>query len=262
MRVYYMTSFEMALKHIFLEQRMKVSRFRDLNDPFELSCHDAGDRNARNRMLAFNQTANEKFGLICFSDNWKSPVMWAHYANKHEGLCLGFDVHSDYIGYVQYIETRLLRPVDRKVQNSIEFIDEMLYHKALEWGYERELRAIVLLDGPRLPMYHIPFGTAIQLREVIIGAKCTSSPRDLAPFILPQEAPVIIRKARAAFKTFEMVENKRYRSVTTPSMRDCQILHGRPRNGPRFLLRASLAEGEKNKTYSSSVAEAGGTWRP
>ncbi|WP_139260751.1 hypothetical protein [Duganella sacchari] len=63
-----MTSIEIALKHIFFEQRMKVSRFCDLNDPFELGCHDAGDRVARQRSKAFAQTANEKFGLICFSD--------------------------------------------------------------------------------------------------------------------------------------------------------------------------------------------------
>lgn len=241
MRVYYMTSIEVALKHILLEQRMKVSRFKDLNDPFELGCHDTGDRSARARSKAFIQTANEKFGLICFSDNWKNPVMWAHYANKHEGVCLGFDVHEDHLGYVQYTESRLLNPIETPLKNALEFIDEMLYHKAQEWRYERELRAIVLLDGPRLPMYHIPFGTAIQLREVVIGAKCLFSPLDLAPFILPQETSVTITKARAAFKTFEMVENKRYKSVTIPASRNCQALHGKPRKEPRFLLRAPLA---------------------
>jgi hypothetical protein len=242
MRVYYMTSIEVALKHILLEQRMKVSRFKDLNDPFELGCHDVGDRTARVRSKAFIQTANEKFGLICFSDNWKSPVMWAHYANKHEGVCLGFDVHEEYLGYVQYAESRLLYAIETALQNDIQFIDEMLYHKAQEWRYERELRAIVLLDGPRLHMYHIPFGTAIQLREVVIGAKCFLSPLDLAPFILPQETSVKITKARAAFKTFEMVENKRYKSVTIPASRDCHSLHGKLRKGPRFLLRAPLAK--------------------
>lgn len=241
MRVYYMTSIEIALKHIFFEQSMKVSRFRDLNDPFELGCHDAGDRVARQRSKAFAQTANDKFGLICFSANWRSPVMWAHYANKHEGVCLGFDVNDDYIGYVQYVDSRLLSPIEDGDANSIQFIDEILYHKAQEWSYEKELRAIVLLDGPKLPMYQIPFGTSIQLREVIIGSKCVFSPLDLAPFILPQETSVRISKARPAFKAFEMVENKRYKCVDVPAERDCRALHGRLRKGPRFLLRAPLA---------------------
>lgn len=236
MRVYYMTSIEVALKYILLEQRMKVSRFRDLNDPFELACHDAGHRGARQRTRAFIKTADEKFGLICFSDNWKSPVMWAHYANKHDGVCLGFDVRDENLTCVQYVDSRLLNPANAKLGNGIKFIDEMLYHKAQEWKYERELRAIVLLEGPQLPMYHIPFGTSLQLREVIIGAKCLFSPMDLAPLILPQETSATIIKARPAFKAFEMVPNKRFKSVTLPPGRDCRALHGLPRKGrPRFL---------------------------
>lgn len=242
MRVYYMTSMDVALGHILLEQRMKVSRFEDLNDPFELGCHDIGDRKARTHSKAFIQVANERFGLICFSDNWKSPVMWAHYARKHEGVCLGFDVHEDHIGYVQHTDSRLLRSARDEPHDGITFIDEMLYHKAREWQYERELRAIVLLDGPSLPMYHIAFGMTIQLREVIIGARCNLSPLDLAPFILPQETSVLIKKARAAFKTFDMVENKRYKSVIIPAGLDCRALHGKYRDGPRFMQRAPLAE--------------------
>lgn len=242
MRVYYMTSMGVALRHILLEQRMKVSRFEDLNDPFELACHDVGHRDARARSKTFIETANEKFGLICFSDNWKSPVMWAHYASKHEGLCLGFDIHDDYLGYVQYIDSRLLGTDEFSDQNGIDFIDQMLYHKAREWSYERELRAIVLLDGPKTPLYHITFGVDMQLREVLIGARCNLSPSDLAPFIFPQETPVLIKKVRAAFKTFEMVENKRYKPITIPAGRDCRSLHGVPRTGPRFLLRAPLTK--------------------
>lgn len=240
MRVYYMTSIEVALKHILLEQRLKVSRFKDLNDPFELGCHDTGDKRVRRRSKAFIQTAGEKFGLICFSDNWKSPVMWAHYANKHEGVCLGFDVHENYLGNVQYIDSRLLCPVSAKLEDSNKFIDEMLYHKAQEWSYERELRAIVSLDGSKLPMNHISFGMSIQLREVVLGAKCMFSPLQLAAFILPQETSVTITKARPAFKTFEMVGNKRFKSVTIPASRDSRALHKQPLNGPRFLLRTPL----------------------
>lgn len=241
MRVYYMTSIEVALKHIFLEQRVKVSRFKDLNDPFELGCHDFGDQLSRGRLKTFSKMADEKFGLICFSDNWRSPVMWAHYASKHEGVCLGFDIPDDYIGYVQYIDSRLFCPISKNTETGLQLIDEMLYHKALEWSYERELRAIVLLAGRKLPMYHIPFGASIQLREVIIGAKCAFSPFDLAPFILPQETSVRISKARAAFKEFKMVENRRYKFLDIPAARDCSALHGEKRKGSRFLLRGPLS---------------------
>jgi hypothetical protein len=242
MRVYYMTSIDVALRHILLEQRMKVSRFEDLNDPFELACHDVGHRNARVLSKAYIDVAKEKFGLICFSDNWKSPVMWAHYASKHEGVCLGFDVHEDYLGYVQYIDSRLLGTVEFFDRDGINFIDQMLYHKAREWSYERELRAIVLLDGPETPIRHIAFGMDMQLREVLIGARCNLSPSELAPFILPQETSVLIKKVRPAFKTFEMVENKRYKPINIPAGRDCRGLHGVLGTGPRFILRTPFTQ--------------------
>lgn len=43
-------------------------------------------------LKALQSHFNKNKGLLCFSDNWKSPVMWAHYAAKHHGICLGFDV--------------------------------------------------------------------------------------------------------------------------------------------------------------------------
>jgi len=235
LRVYYMTSFEVALKHIITEQRMKVSRFQDLNDPFELTSHDMGDKTVRLKLRAFIAEADKRFGLICFSDNWKSPVMWAHYAVKHNGLCLGFDISDGYLTPIQYDDARILHIFDKGVATDYDLIDQMLYHKAIEWKYEREIRAIVLLDGPQLPMYHIPFGLDLQLREVIIGCRNPMSPRDLEPFILAQETSVQIIKARPAFKKFEMVENRQYKTVTIPAARDCRRLHGVPRTGPRFL---------------------------
>lgn len=237
MRAYYMTSFDVASKHILPEQRIKVSRFPDLNDPFELAPHDFGDKMARLKLRAYMEEASKRFGLICFSDNWKSPVMWAHYANKHKGVCLGFDIHKDYLAPVQYVEARILHRLDKEALliSPHQFIDQMLYHKAREWSYEQEMRAIVLLDGPQYPMYHITFGLHLQLREVIIGCRNPLSPRDLEPLILPQETSVQIVKARPAFKRFEMTQNLRYKTVTVQPSCDCSRLHEIHRKGPRFI---------------------------
>lgn len=230
-----MTSLEVAFKYILVEQRMKLSRFNDLNDPFELRCHDLGSTTLRPQSSAFVETANEKLGLICFSDNWHSPVMWAHYANKHQGICLGFDIADGFLGYVQYTETRLLWPTDED-DNDVRVIEQMLYNKATEWKYEREIRAIALLGKKKRPMYHIPFGKDMQLRELIIGAKSDISPRDIASLILPQATSVTIKKARAAFKKFEIVENRRYKPITIPARLDCATTHHKPPPDTRFIL--------------------------
>lgn len=215
---------------------MKVSRFPDLNDPFELASSDIGDKTSRLRLRAFIAEASSRFGLMCFSDNWKSPVMWAHYANKHTGVCLGFDINDAYLTQVRYLETRMLHEFgSESVTSDIQFIDKMLYQKANEWSYEREVRAIALLDEPDRTMHHIPFGHDLQLREVVIGCRNPLSPSDIEPFICAQETSVDIIKARPAFKRFDMVPNRRYKFVNIPAARDCSPLHGIPRTGTRFL---------------------------
>jgi hypothetical protein len=215
---------------------MKVSMFPDLNDPFELSVHDHGDKNVRAKLGTFRAVASKQFGLMCFSDNWTSPVMWAHYADKHNGLCLGFDINDSYLSHVNYVESRLLHRLDEDDFDCNErLIDQMLYYKAVEWAYEREIRAIVLIDGPELPMYHINFGLNMQLREVIIGARNPLSPKEIRPFILPQETSVEVTKARPAFKQFSMVQDRRYKTMTIPAEKGCAHLHVQPRTGPRFI---------------------------
>src|SRR5262245_9434016 len=114
---------------------MKVSLFPDLNDQFELRVHDHGDKHVRAKMRAFRQIASKQFGLMCFSDNWASPVMWAHYADKHNGLCLGFDINDDYLSHVNYVEARLLHRLgDDNLDSNERLIDQMLYYKAAEWA--------------------------------------------------------------------------------------------------------------------------------
>lgn len=221
---------------------MKVSRFSDLNDPFELSSSDVGHKDFRLKLQAFIREASSRFGLLCFSDNWKSPVMWAHYANKHSGVCLGFDINDAHLTSVRYLDARMLHRFSHEsLEHSVQFIDHMLYQKAQEWSYEREMRAIILLDRRKQSMHHIPFGHDLQLREVVIGCRNPLSPSDIEPFIRAQEKSVEIIKARPAFKRFDMVPNRRYKTVVIPAAKDCTPLHGLPRDGTRFLKGPGVA---------------------
>lgn len=50
---------------------------------------------------------HEDCGILCFSKNWNNPVQWAHYADKHKGFCLGFDVPDEHPTKVTYRDTPL-----------------------------------------------------------------------------------------------------------------------------------------------------------
>jgi hypothetical protein len=46
-------------------------------------------------------------GMLCFSSDWSDPVIWAHYSDKHRGVCLGFEIPDVYGTKVNYIDDRL-----------------------------------------------------------------------------------------------------------------------------------------------------------
>jgi len=91
MRVYNLTTAQYALSNIAL-RRLKVARYDQLNDPFELLAIDVASRDLRAGILAKKTQVHSQEGLICFSRSWKNPLLWSHYAEKHAGIGLGFEI--------------------------------------------------------------------------------------------------------------------------------------------------------------------------
>jgi hypothetical protein len=92
---------------------------------------------------------NEIAGWMCFSSAWTNPVIWAHYADQHRGLCLGFDVPGKFCQKIAYVEKRKPFPPDLLALNEpekLEVIQEMLFTKCEDWRYEEEIRVTVKLD--------------------------------------------------------------------------------------------------------------------
>ena len=69
----------------------KISRFCDLNDPFELIPFDLSNEDQRDALIHTRKELSD-VGLLCFSFKWLNPLLWAHYADKHKEICLGFDL--------------------------------------------------------------------------------------------------------------------------------------------------------------------------
>lgn len=102
MRLYYMTQLDAFEKYILPEQQIRISTFDRVNDPFELlGSMKNGNRKAHGFAWLREHWTNV-FGFISFSDNWKSPLMWAHYANNHTGVCLGIDVKYEELEKITY----------------------------------------------------------------------------------------------------------------------------------------------------------------
>jgi hypothetical protein len=91
MRVYKFLPTEFGLKSIY-ERRLKQSQIKDLNDPYELASYDLSDSKDKKAFFDTRDQMHEDRGVLCFSATWHNPVIWAHYGDKHYGMCLGFDI--------------------------------------------------------------------------------------------------------------------------------------------------------------------------
>ena len=91
-------------------------------------------------------------GVLCFSTNWCSPLMWSHYADQHRGICIEYDttdISYPNIGPIRYGERRSIKASDVvrwKLENSSDaekkITDAYFFSKYAEWKYENEWREI------------------------------------------------------------------------------------------------------------------------
>lgn len=223
MRLYYMTKLGTAEKYILPEWRMKLSTFDKVNDPFELLCADQGDKLQKHVLRVLRTHWSKQLGFMCFSSTWKSPLMWAHYAESHTGVCLGLDVtEPDKIRKMVYEPERLKGLFDASKPNAgadEETLLKVLTTKYKQWEYEDEHRVFANLDDmdAKTGHYYVDFGPTFMLREIIVGARCKKPVGELAKLVKGSGKvlkPVTIMKARPAFQTFTMVPQKRVTPLT------------------------------------------------
>jgi hypothetical protein len=150
----------------------------------------------------------KRYRIYCLTTKSACPLMWAHYADKHRGICLEFDVWQPDLCSaikVQYRETYPSFPLDNDDDISI------FYAKSADWRYEDEYRLISeeaafafhsetlkTHDG----FYTMPPGA---LKSLIVGALVPSETRSQIKGMVAQLAPdVIVREARCLSDQYQL----------------------------------------------------------
>lgn len=213
MRVYYFTDAQSALSNIAL-RRIKVSRVEDLNDPFELLGVDVSDKRYRPAFRKTRGDINRDKGLICFSKSWRNPLLWGHYAQKHTGICLGFDVPDHLLVSVIYAKRLLKMAIDPKTKRpkpTEDDIDKLLRTKFFDWKYEDEMRCFVRLNHEtevESGRHFYSFSEHLELREVVLGLQCELPIQGVRRIVADCKPSVKVLKARISFTRFEVRESK------------------------------------------------------
>lgn len=209
-RVYYFTPPEFALSNL-QEQHLKVSRFSQCNDPFELASFSQKNKEIRRRFRDWLDFMDNQHGLLCFCRSWRNPVMWAHYAGNHSGVCYGFDVDPKTFIDVRYVSERLypnLSPTNFLQHVGEDQMVDLFATKFIHWSYEEEVRLLInfaeKVEKDQL-IFH-GFSDSMQLKEVIVGPKSDIKLSDVRSAV--NDRSVQVYKARLAFKRFEVVRQR------------------------------------------------------
>jgi hypothetical protein len=203
MRVYHFLPAKWALDDI-ARQRIRISEIDQTNDPFELWCVSQPNRKLRDALRAYKKEMGGRFGLICFSEDWVNPLLWSHYADKHRGICLGFDVDERVLRKVKYVKERSTLRLPLTTTTT----DELLWTKYWDWKYEDEWRSWLKLDEREDGHYFYYFNNAqefMRLREVIVGPLCETTEAEIKTATENRSYQMKIIKARLAFNSFRVV---------------------------------------------------------
>jgi hypothetical protein len=214
MKLYYFTKSEHGLDNI-AKRRIRISRLKDLNDPFELLASDQSDQALRIVFQNLKDKIHEGTGLICFSESWSNPVIWSHYADRHRGVCLGFEVEPSVAKKVIYSRYRLkhtMHTFSTDNSNLENVMLECIATKFSHWKYESEWRAFIKLDhnDKEGDNYFLKLNDSIKMTAVIVGANSDTSRQGIEEAIAAGGYSIGVEsfKARPAFKTFRIVKNR------------------------------------------------------
>jgi hypothetical protein len=211
-RVFHFVNGQYGLENIRL-RRLKVATLQDLNDPFELFAVSFADSSLRTAFRHLKERLDKRSGLLCFSRKWSNPVQWSHYADRHRGLCLGFEVPNALLRPVSYSAKRLVAEAEKLLRSGPydhELMMRFLSTKYVHWKYENESRVFVSFEEDDVSdgLYFYRFSVDLKLEQVIVGAESTITRQDVADALGELALSVQTSKARLAFKSFRVVRQR------------------------------------------------------
>ncbi|MDR6673168.1 DUF2971 domain-containing protein [Xanthomonas sp. 1678] len=114
-------------------------------------------------------------GVLSLAERWDCPLMWSHYAQQHQGLCLEFSTQDSVarnLMRVRYGTDRAIPlsdlyswKVDRAAGARERVLDLAFLSKAKSWEYEREWRILAEKPGS--------LSVPLRLKGIYFGERCS-----------------------------------------------------------------------------------------
>ena len=116
-------------------------------------------------------------GVLSLSSKWNCPLMWSHYGDQHQGLCIEYETKDNrcsLLRNVDYKSPRIIKlsdifrwKIDQCPQSKEKIEHTFFFSKAPNWRYECEWRDV----HPNFGNMHAP----LWIKAIIFGLRCELS---------------------------------------------------------------------------------------
>ena len=158
------------------------------------------DPDTRLEILAGLQASVDMSSVLCLCESATNPLMWAHYAQGHRGICLRFATTALPFSKAVHIRYQIDYPSASFMAEAEEQIQACLLTKAEWWSYEREWRLVAYKQGEG----YWPIADNA-LKAVILGMKTDQQLKDkVRRLCSTRNPPVEVLQAMPGPDTYEL----------------------------------------------------------
>jgi hypothetical protein len=156
-----------------------------------------------------------EYRIYCLSTKSTCELMWAHYGDRHQGICLEFNVDNDvFCGAIEITYQDELLTIDTVKRDIGDAAKLTLASKSKSWDYEAEYRLIAHEANSPLSEYplrsvrnFLPIPSN-SLNSIIIGCNMPECSIDkIKDIIAISKQNILLKKATRSNNKYELIIN-------------------------------------------------------
>lgn len=169
-----------TLKEIYFEQ-VYFPDLNKLNDPIDSNLIEYTIKDilhncsSNDRVLLDNIFGLEK-RIVCFTDSYDNHLMWSHYGDNHQGICIEYDYNKllsqNKIDLQLYpvIYTDNIQNIIKNKKCDTKILSLVNFMKSTCWKYEKEWR--FMLTNKNYDYITNEYCKKLPINSIIFGCRC------------------------------------------------------------------------------------------
>lgn len=148
-------------RDIFVNSRLFMPNYLEMNDPME-AWYECGG--LTRPYIDDIRAGKPNLKMCCLSQSNSDVLMWAHYGDRHKGLCVEVEVQDTNVSKHKISYVKELPQLEGEIDINSALI-QIMSHKLLPWQYEQEVRYLrTIRYGDTTPQY-----LSVHITKVFIG---------------------------------------------------------------------------------------------